>query len=94
MGRPIKSIYVNKEISMREFAFIHETKKGQILITKEWDPEKEVYDLQIWFPLNGATVKANIEIEDEDAVNEAFENLKSIKNLKTTLDQILPFELL
>lgn len=73
-----------------KFAHIHNTEKGQVLITKEYDPDKEVYQLTIWFPIQDVALgKAEVTIEQEETANEAFENLQDFNILKSNLNTIL-----
>ena len=73
----------------KEFAFIHETAKGQILITKEFEPETEDFNVSIWFPLKGASGKAQVRIEDEEQAEEIFQNLKNFEAMRENLNLIL-----
>ena len=73
-----------------KFAHIHNTAKGQVLITKEYDPEKEVYEITIWFPIKDVALgKAEVQIENEETANEAFENLQDFDTMKSNLNTIL-----
>lgn len=73
----------------KEYAFIHETEKGQILITKEFEPQTEEFNISIWFPLKGASGKAEVRIEDEEQAEEIFQNLKKFEAMRENLNLIL-----
>jgi hypothetical protein len=73
----------------KDYAILHPSEKGQILITKEFDTEKELFEITLWFPLKGASGKASFKIEDENEADAVFEKLRDFETVKENLNLIL-----
>lgn len=75
---------------MKSFARIHNTEKGQILITKEYEPEKDFFLISIWFLIEDIGLgKVKIEIKEESSADTAFVRLHDFSVLKAQLNMIL-----
>lgn len=75
---------------MEKFAQLHETEKGQILVTKEYDDINDCYLLTIWFPIENALVKVEIKITSEEGAKKVLEEYSDIEKLKSTMNNIIP----
>lgn len=75
---------------MEKFAQLHETEKGQILVTKEYDDHNDDYLLTIWFPVGNALGKAEVKITSEENANKVLEEYSDIEKLKSTINAIIP----
>lgn len=76
---------------MKEFAILHETETGQILITKE-PSHDEFYDITIWFSFRNLTCKAEVRVEGSvhaQGILESYKNpqvcINAVKGIIETL---------
>lgn len=79
---------------MKDFAIIHDTPKGQLLITREPEDEHEI--ITIWARLEGdiGMAKLKMTIKDEDLADKAFEKYKDYEVAKTAINTALNQEYL
>lgn len=79
---------------MKDFAIIHDTPKGQLLITRE--PNGDDVIITIWVRLEGdiGVAKLQMTIKDEDLANKAFEEYKNYEVAKTAINTALNQEYL
>lgn len=85
----------------KDFAIIHNTPKGQVLITREPEDEHEI--ITIWVRLEDigmvrlediGMAKFKMTIKDEDLADRAFEKYKDYEVTKTTINSVLNQEYL
>lgn len=76
-----------------DFAIIHNTPKGQLLITKELDDDDE-YIITLWIDIVIGTVKLALKIKDEEIANKAFEAYRDYELAKTAINTALNQEYL
>lgn len=78
----------------KDFAIIHDSPKGQILITKE--PEGDDVIITIWVKLEGdiGMAKLQMTIKDEDLADKAFEKNRDYEVVKTAINTALNQEYL
>lgn len=78
----------------KDFAIIHDTSKGQILITRE--PEGDDVIITIWVKLEGdiGMAKLKMTIKDEDLADKAFEKYRDYEVAKTAINTALNQEYL
>lgn len=79
---------------MKDFAIIHNTKKGQLLITREPEDKHEI--ITLWIRLEGdiGMAKLQLIIKDEDIADKTFEAYKYYEIAKTAVNEILNQEYL
>ena len=70
-----------------DFAIIHNTPKGQLLITKEFNDDE--YIITLWVNLEIGMGKLALKIEDEEIANKAFEETRDYNKAKTMVNEIL-----
>lgn len=68
-----------------DFAIIHNTPKGQLLIIKELGDDE--YIITLWINIKIGTAKLVLKIEDEEIANKAFEAYRDYEVAKTALTQ-------
>jgi|GEM_PF-526917 hypothetical protein len=73
----------------KDFAIIHNTPKGQLLITKEFDYDE--YIITLWMDLETAIAIAKIEmtIANEEIADKAFEAYRDYEVAKTAINTAL-----
>ena len=76
-----------------DFAIIHNTPKGQLLITKELDDDDE-YIITLWIDIVIGTVKLALKIKDEEIANKAVEAYRDYELAKTAINTALNQEYL
>lgn len=74
---------------IKDFAIIHNTPKGQILITREPEDDDEI--ITIWSKLEGniGIMKLEMTLKDEDIADKAFEEFRDYEKVKTAINNIL-----
>jgi hypothetical protein len=75
-----------------DFAIIHNTPKGQLLITKELGDDE--YIITLWVNLEIGMVKLALKIEDEEMANKVFDGSKDYEKAKTMINNTLNQEYL
>lgn len=75
-----------------DFAIIHNTPKGQLLITKELDDDE--YIITLWIDIVIGTVKLALKIKDEEIADKAFEAYRDYELAKTAINTALNQEYL
>lgn len=75
-----------------DFAIIHNTPKGQLLITKELDDDE--YIITLWIDIVIGTVKLALKIKDEEIANKAFDAYRDYELAKTAINTALNQEYL
>ena len=70
-----------------DFAIIHNTPKGQLLITKELNDDE--YIITLWVNLEIGMGKLALKIEDEEIADKAFEETRDYNKAKTMVNEIL-----
>lgn len=75
-----------------DFAIIHNTPKGQLLITKELGDDE--YIITLWVNLEIGMVKLALKIEDEEIADKAFEAYRDYELVKTAINTALNQEYL
>ena len=70
-----------------DFAIIHNTPKGQLLITKELDDDE--YIITLWIDIVIGIVKLALKIKDEEIADKAFEAYRDYELAKTTINTAL-----
>ena len=75
-----------------DFAIIHNTPKGQLLITKELGDDE--YIITLWVNLEIGMVKLALKIEDEEMANKVFDGSKDYEKAKTMINNALNQEYL
>ena len=71
----------------KDFAIIHNTPKGQLLITKEFDYDE--YIITLWMDLETAIAKIEITIANEEIADKAFEAYRDYEVAKTAINTAL-----
>ena len=71
----------------KDFAIIHNTPKGQLLITKELNDDE--YIITLWVNLEIGMAKLALKIEDEKIADKAFEETRDYNKAKTMVNEIL-----
>lgn len=89
-----QTFYIAETEKPKDFAIIHNTPKGQLLITRE--PEGDDVIITIWVRLEGNIGIAQLQmtIKDEDIADEAFEEFRDYENVKTAINNMLNQEYL
>lgn len=74
---------------IKDFAIIHDTPKGQLLVTRE--PEGDDVMITIWTRLEGdiGIMKLEMTLKDEDIADKAFEEFRDYEKVKTAINNIL-----
>lgn len=75
-----------------DFAIIHNTPKGQLLITKELGDDE--YIITLWINIEIGTVKLDLKIKDEEIADKAFEAYRDYELAKTAINTALNQEYL
>ena len=75
-----------------DFAIIHNTPKGQLLITKELSDDE--YIITLWINLKIGMAKLALKIENKKIADEAFEEARDYTKAKTMVNEILNQEYL
>lgn len=75
-----------------DFAIIHNTPKGQLLIIKELGDDE--YIITLWINIKIGTAKLVLKIEDEEIANKAFEAYRDYEVAKTAINTALNQEYL
>lgn len=75
-----------------DFAIIHNTPKGQLLITKELGDDE--YIITLWIDIVIGTVKLALKIKDEEIADKAFEAYRDYELAKTAINTALNQEYL
>lgn len=69
------------DLKMKDFAILHNTPKGQILVTKEFDIED--YIITTWFQTDKmGLMKMSVSTEDEKKQMKFLKNTKIVNMLK------------
>ncbi len=76
----------------KDFAIIHNTPKGQLLITKELGDDE--YIITLWINIEIGTAKLALEIADEEIADKAFEAYRDYEVAKTAINTALNQEYL
>ena len=76
-----------------DFAIIHNTPKGQLLITKELGDDDE-YIITLWIDIVIGIVKLALKIKDEEIANKAFDAYRDYELAKTAINTALNQEYL
>lgn len=76
----------------KDFAIIHNTPKGQLLITKE--PDNDEYIITLWMDLEIAMAKIEVTIANEEIADKAFEAYRDYGLAKTAINTALNQEYL
>lgn len=72
---------------MKDFAILHNTPKGQLLVTREFDFED--YIITIWFQTEKTgLMKMSVSTEDKKKANEIFEKHKDCEYVKESVNKI------
>lgn len=71
----------------KDFAIIHNTPKGQLLITKEFDYDE--YIITLWMDLETAIAKIEMTIANEEIADKAFEAYRDYEVAKTAVNTAL-----
>lgn len=71
----------------KDFAIIHNTPKGQLLITKEFDYDE--YIITLWMDLETAIAKIEMTIANEEIADKAFEAYRDYEVAKTAINTAL-----
>lgn len=75
-----------------DFAIIHNTPKGQLLITKEFGDDE--YIITLWMDLETAMAKIEVIIANEEIANKAFEAFRDYELAKAAINTALNQEYL
>ena len=75
-----------------DFAIIHNTPKGQLLITKELGDDE--YIITVWINIEIGTAKLALKIGNEEIADKAFEIYKSYEVAKMAINTALNQEYL
>ena len=75
-----------------DFAIIHNTPKGQLLITKELGDNE--YIITLWMDLETAMAKIEITIANEEIADKAFDACRDYEVAKTAINTALNQEYL
>ena len=76
----------------KDFAIIHNTPKGQLLITKEFDDDE--YIITLWINIEIGTAKLALKIADEELADKVFEAYRDYELAKTSINTALNQEYL
>ena len=76
----------------KDFAIIHNTPKGQLLITKEFSDDE--YIITLWMDLETAIAKIEMTIANEEIADKAFEACRDYELAKTGINTALNQEYL
>ena len=76
----------------KDFAIIHNTPKGQLLITKEFSSDG--YIITLWMDLETAIAKIEITIANKEIADKAFESYRDYGLAKTAVNTALNQEYL
>ena len=76
----------------KDFAIIHNTPKGQLLITKEFDYDE--YIITLWMDLETAIAKIEMTIANGEIADKAFEAYRDYEVAKTAVNTALNQEYL
>jgi len=76
----------------KDFAIIHNTPKGQLLITKEFSDDE--YIITLWMDLETAIAKIEMTIANKEIADKAFEAYRDYKVAKTAINIALNQEYL
>nr|DAY26214.1 MAG TPA: hypothetical protein [Caudoviricetes sp.] len=71
----------------KDFAIIHNTPKGQLLITKEFSSDG--YIITLWMDLETAIAKIEITIANKETADKAFEAYRDYEVAKTAVNTAL-----
>lgn len=77
---------------MKDFAIIHNTPKGQILITKE--PNGDDIEITYWIMMDFGMVKIVMKTNDEEKADKDFERFRNYEIAKEIVNEILNQEYL
>ena len=77
-----------------DFAIIHNTPKGQLLITKELGDDEDEYIITLWIDIVIGTVKLALKIKDEEIADKAFKAYRDYELAKTAINTALNQEYL
>lgn len=77
---------------MKDFAIIHDTPKGQILITKE--PNGDDIEITYWIMMDFGMVKIVMKTNDEEKADKDFERFRNYEIAKEIVNEILNQEYL
>jgi len=75
-----------------DFAIIHNTPKGQLLITKELGDDE--YIITLWMDLETAMAKIEVITANEEIANKAFEAFRDYELAKAAINTALNQEYL
>ena len=76
----------------KDFAIIHNTPKGQLLITKEFDYDE--YIITLWMDLETVIAKIEMTIANGEIADKAFEAYRDYEVAKTAVNTALNQEYL
>ena len=76
----------------KDFAIIHNTPKGQLLITKELSDDE--YIITLWMNLETLMAKIEMGIDNEEIADKAFEAYRDYEVAKTAINTALNQEYL
>ena len=76
----------------KDFAIIHNTPKGQLLITKELGDDEHI--ITLWINIEIGMVKLALKIADEEIADKAFEEYRDYEVAKTAINTALNQEYL
>lgn len=79
---------------MKDFAIIHNTPKGQLLITREPIDDNELITLWVRLEKNIGIAKIQITIQDEEIADKVFEKYRDYEVAKTAVNTALNQEYL
>ena len=75
---------------MEQFAILHETLQGQILITKDFDYAEGSFSVTLRFDIDeDLTCTPALKFKSESVANNAFENMKNVDNAKKIANEAL-----
>lgn len=78
---------------IKDFAIIHQSPKGQVLVTKEPENDQEI--ITYWVRIeNIGLAKLSINIKDEDIADEVFENSRDYEKVRIIINESLNQEYL
>lgn len=77
---------------MKDFAIIHDTPKGQILITKE--PNGDEIEITYWIMMDFGMVKIVMKTNSEEKADRDFERFRNYEIAKEIVNEILKQEYL
>lgn len=79
---------------MTDFAIIHDTPKGQLLLTREPEGDDEIITLCMKLEGEIGMAKLQMTIADEEIANKAFEKYRDYEVAKTSINTALNQEYL